>query len=453
MNDFPSSDALDDSTRARLLSRRSLLAATLATTAGMASLTSADRAVAQGSEPPLSARELWQWVRTQPVFDTQIAYFDSASVAPTWRASMATEYRARESQSLEIAGAALNDRWIAETTRLAARFGSFCGCDADEVLFTHGAGAALSGVANGLDLVAGDEVLTTTQEHPAALSPWLFLARRRGVIVKQIELPMPLTGAEQVLGLFAGAVTPRTRVLALSHVQHGDGALLPVRDVCQFARQRDIFTVVDGAQALGMLDLNLTDLGCDFYGASFHKWLGGCHGSGLLYVRREMLDRLWPVQPRSIDVSPPLFTPAEATAQSGVPAAIHKLGNLVPHLWPALRGDEAALDLHAHLNRPRIEARVRELAIYARLRLQQIKAIQFMTPGRPGLWAGILTLRIPGYSAAALADALLRDHRVYVRPLHWPGTDEGALRVATHIFNSHEDVERLLSGLQLLVRT
>jgi selenocysteine lyase/cysteine desulfurase len=135
-----------------------------------------------------------------------------------------------------------------------------------------------------------------------------------------------------------------------------------------------------------------------------------------------------------------------------VPAAIHKLGNVVPHLWPALHGAEEALDLHAQLNRPRVEARIRELAIYARLRLQQIKGIELLTPSRPGLWAGILTLRVPGHSATELADMLVRNHRVYVRRLNWPDTPEGALRVSMHIFNAHDDVERLLNGLQLLVR-
>jgi selenocysteine lyase/cysteine desulfurase len=414
-------------------------------------LTPLGSATIQAAELPSSARELWQWVKTQPVLDAQVAYLDSASVAPTWRSCMAAEYRARESQSLGVTNAALEERWVIESTRLATRYAAFSGCDADEIVFTRGAGEALSAVANGLDLAAGDEVVTTAQEHPAALSPWLILARRRGIIVKQIDLPTPLSGPEQVLGLFAGAVTPRTRVFAFSHVQYGDGALLPVRDLSAFARQRNILTVVDGAQAFGMLDLNLRDLGCDFYGASFHKWLGGCQGSGLLYVQRDMLNRLWPVQPRSIDASPPVFVPSPSPAQQGVPAAMHKLGNVVPYLWPALRGSEAALDLQAQLHRPRIEARVRELAIYARLRLQQLKKIELLTPGRPGLWAAILSLRVPGRSATELADALVRNHRVYVRRLDWPQSEEGALRVSMHIFNSHDDVERLLTGLQLLV--
>jgi isopenicillin-N epimerase len=428
-------------------SRRDLLATSL----GAAALAAARPSVGQPFDMPSSSRELWQWVRSQPVLDLQLAYLDVASVGPTLRASMAAEYRARETQSLNVASLR-NGHWTSESNRLATRFAAFLGCDADELVFTRGTGEGLGIVAAGLDLAAGDEVITTTREHPAALSPWLMLARRRGIVVKQIELPAPLTGPEQALGLFAGAVTERTKVLAFSHIQYADGVVLPVRDLCSFARQRNILSVVDGAQALGMLDFSLRDLGCDFYASSFHKWLGGSHGTGALFVRREMLDRLWAVQPRGIDASPPLATPTESAGQEGVPAALHKLGNVVPLSWPALRGAEAALEFQQQVLRNRIEARVRELAIYTRLRLQQLQGIELLTPVRPGLWAGILTFRAAGRPAAALAAAVAASHRVYVRDLQWPGSPDGAVRISLHVFNSHDDVEKLLQGLQQALR-
>lgn len=430
------------------VTRRDLLTAGL----GVSALVATGAASGQQlPDMPSSSRELWQWVRAQPVLDLQQAYLDVASAGPTLRAAMAAEYRARETQSMNVAGLA-NGHWTAETNRLATRFATHLGCEADELLFTRGAGEALGKVAAGLDLAAGDEVITTTREHPAALSPWLVLARRRGIVVKQIELPAPMAGPEQALGLFAGAVTERTRVLAFSHVQYADGVVLPVKDLCSFARQRNIVTVVDGAQALGMLDFALRDLGCDFYGACFHKWVGGSHGTGVLFVRREMLDRLWPVEPRGIDASPPVFVPTESAGHSGAPAALHKLGNIVPLAWPALRGVEAALEFQQQLLHNRIEARVRELAIYTRLRLQQLPGLDLLTPARPGLWAGILTFRVPGRSATDLAAAMTRSHRVYVRALEWPNSNDGALRVSLHFFNSHDDVEKLLQALQQALR-
>jgi selenocysteine lyase/cysteine desulfurase len=167
----------------------------------------------------------------------------------------------------------------------------------------------------------------------------------------------------------------------------------------------------------------------------------------MLYVRREMLDRIWPLQARGIDASPPIATPTASVGHENAPATLHKFGNIIPYAWPALRGAEAALDFHEQVGRTRIEARIRELAIYARMRLQQIPGIDILTPGRPGLWAGILTCRAPSRPNADIAAALARDHRVYVGSLNWPA-EEGALRICPHIFNSHDEVERLLQGLQ-----
>lgn len=422
--------------------RRQLIASTFA-------LAGIGAAHAQSSIPTAS-RELWQWVRTQPVLDLHSAYLDVASAGPTLRAAMAAEYRARDAQSFSLAhyGA---DYWLNESTRLASRVASFAGCDPDEVLFTAGAGAALGLVAAGLDLAPGDEIITTTREHPAALSPWLTLARRRGITVRQIELPAPMAGPEQAVGLFAGAVTERTRALAFQHITYADGVLMPARELCDFARSKGVFSIVDGAQALGMIDFQVRDLNCDFYATSFHKWLGGAHG-GMLVVRRDKLDALWPITPRGIDASPSIVTPTEAFGFNGAPAALHKLGNITPQAWAALRGVEAAMELHREIGRARIEARVRELAIYARLRVQPLAGVEFLTPARPGLWAGILTLRFAANHAGDVALSLARGHRVYVRELKWPGSDQGALRTCLHMFNTHDEVDRLTQGLQQALR-
>lgn len=434
------------------LTRRDLLASSLTTSMAAAAALGSNGAAAQSfNNMPSISKELWQWFRTQPVLDLQRTYLDVAGAGPTLRAAMAAEYRVRDAQSLNIA-AMTESQWTAESTRLAKAFGGFLGCDADEILFTRGAGEALATVVSGLDLAPGDEVITTNREHPAALCPWLLLARRRGIVVKQVELPAPMTGPEQALGLFAGAVTERTKVLAFSHVQYADGTVLPVADLCQFARQRNLISVVDGAQALGMLDFQLRDLGCDFYATSFHKWLGGSNGTGMLYVRREMLDRVWPTQPRGIDASPPVITPTQSNGHVGVPAALHKLGNIVPLTWAPLRGAEVALEFQQQVLRSRIEARIRELAIYARLRLQQLPGVDLLTPGRPGLWGGILAFHVPGRSAADITLGLVRGHRVFAREMQWPGASEGAVRVSLHAFNTHDEVDRLFQGLQQVLR-
>lgn len=426
------------------MNRRDLLAAA----AGLAAAGAAGATFAQNGMPA-SSRELWQWTRTQAMLDQSLgAYLDVATAGPTLRAAMANEYRAREIQTQNLVRATAAGYWATETTRIATRIATVVGCTPDELCFTRGAGEALSFVAGGLDLGEGDEVLTTTREHPTALASWFALARRRGIVVKQIELPAPLQAPEQALEAFTAAITERTKVLAFSHVQHSDGAVLPVVELARLARERNLISVVDGAQALGMLDFQLRDLGCDFYAACFHKWVGGPHGTGMLYVRRDMLDRIWPIEPRGWDASPPLFVPAQSPGHEGTPAALHKLGNVVPTLWPALRGAETALDFQQQIGRARIEARIRELAIYARMRLQNLPQAEILTPVRPGMWGGIITVRGLKHGAVDLATALTLGHRVYARALAWPQSELGAVRASLHIINTYEEIDRLAQGLE-----
>lgn len=430
------------------LTRRDLLTSTVKGALTAAALGTAGSAQAQ-FEPPAITKELWQWVRVQPVADVREAWMNIASIGPTLRLAMASEYRAREIQSNELPSFGAGDRWSIESTRLAGRFARFAGCDPDEVLFTRGAGEGLSFVASGFDLSGGDEVLMSTQEHPAALSPWLTLARRRGIVVKQVALPAQPANSQLLFDAMAAGLTERTRVLVLNHVQYADGTVMPVRELCHLARSRNVASVVNGSQAFGVLPFQLHDLACDFYATGFHKWLAGSHGSGLLFVRREMQERIWPTQPRGFDASPPIGTPTRAAGYDGVPAALHRFGNIVPQLWPALRGSEAALDFQEQVNRARIEARMRELVLYARMRLPQVPGVEILTPGAPGLWAGILTFRMPGRIATDVAGALARINRVHMAALNWPASGD-ALRLSLHIFNSHDEIDRLINGLQQL---
>ena len=134
-----------------------------------------------------------------------------------------------------------------------------------------------------------------------------------------------------------------------------------------------------------------------------------------------------------------------------MPAALHKLGNVVPQAWPSLRSAEAALEFQQQVLRSRIEARIRELVMYARLRLQGLPGLEFLTTARPGAWGGILTFRVAGHDATSLAATMIVSHRVYVRDLRWPDA-AGSLRASLQIFNSHDDIDRLVQSLQQALR-
>ncbi len=433
------------------LSRRELLA-TLGTVAGATSLWSSANQAAT-AELPLSSKELWSWVQAQQVLETGTAYLDTGTAGPALRPALVAEYRSREALNLNFGEYSRLRLSPAAVTQFVERVATFAGAMSDEITFTTGATEGLNIVANGLSLEAGDEVILTTHEHAAHLHAWLLQAKRRGIVVRQVALPTPLTDPDQVISLVSAAITPRTRVLAFSHVQYTDGALLPVRELCDLARGMNIATLVDGAQTFGMLNFSLHDLGCDFYATGFAKWMNGGHGTGLLYVRREWIDRLWP-----LEVDGPagwnegnsfgIADPADGEMRSGWPAALRKFGTSYRYFGPLFQGLGAAFDLQERLGRARIEARIRELSLYTRLRLQEIPAVRILTPNHPFMWAGIMSFWVPTADTGGLAASLAEKDRVVVRHVAHGAIAFEALRVSTHIYNSHDDIDRLLLTLQ-----
>lgn len=384
-----------------------------------------------------SGAQLWKWVRAQQMLSPRLCYLDTATVGPSWRSVLAGEYRAEDAfnSDPETFNRAQRSAWRASLEHL----GRWLDCSADELCPTTGASEALALVVKGLDLSPGDEVVTTTHEHAAALEPWLMRAQRQGIVIKQVPLPMPLTGPEQALGLLAGAVTERTRVLAFCHVQPTDGAVLPVRELCAFARQRNILSVVDGALAPGALQFSVREFDCDFYAASLHKWVNGPYGTGLLYVHPARLQELW----------------AAGTGVAGErgaddwPLTLARLGGSYRYFAPRWQALDAALLLQEQIGRGRIEARLRELAIYTKLRLQQLANVEILTPAHPALWGAVMSIRV-GVDASVLAERLAREHGVVVGAVRRDGLD--AVRVSLHIYNSHDDIERLLQALQQRLR-
>src|SRR5437867_7092545 len=169
----------------------------------------------------------------------------------------------------------------------------FVGGTRDELALVRNATEANSYIANGLDMKPGDEVLMTDQEHPGGEQPWNLRAKRYGIVVKKITLQKPVPNAAAVLNLFNDAITPRTRVLFFSHITTATGVVLPAKELSALARSKGILSAVDGAHVPGMMRLNLHELGCDMYSSSPHKWLQAPKGSGFLFVRDEVIDRLW----------------------------------------------------------------------------------------------------------------------------------------------------------------
>src|SRR5499427_9524485 len=171
------------------------------------------------------------------------------------------------------------------------------GCDAEELAITRNASEALQIAQLGLDLQPGDHVVTTDQDYGRMLDTWDQRVRRDKIVVTKIPFPVPTTNLSELTDRITRAVTPKTKVIHICHITNLTGQLFPVRDIARMARARGILTIVDGAHAFAHFPFKMTDLECDYYGCSLHKWLLAPVGTGFLFVRRENIAKLWPLTP------------------------------------------------------------------------------------------------------------------------------------------------------------
>jgi selenocysteine lyase/cysteine desulfurase len=303
---------------------------------------------------------------------------------------------------------------------------AFVGCDRNEIAMLRNATEANSYIANGVDLKPGDEVLMTDQEHPGGEMPWQLRAKRYGIVVKKIVLPKPVENPAQVLNLFNDAITPRTRVLFFSHISTFTGVVLPAKELSALARSKGILSAADGAHTPGMMRLNVHDLGCDFYSSSPHKWLQAPKGSGFLYVRDEVIDRVWNT------IATEGWDDVKIRAER-----FQRIGSSnVPALW----GLRAAIKLANEIGIDRIERRHRQLCDYLLAEMVKRGAVSWTSPDA-SMRCGIATVNVPPLPRMDLENWLWKEKKIRVR-----GADPHKLRLSTPYYISRQDIDRFLDA-------
>ena len=300
----------------------------------------------------------------------------------------------------------------------------FVGCKRDEIALVRNATEGNSYVANGIDMQAGDEVLMTDQEHPGGEQPWQLKAKRYGIVVKKVTLPKPVKDANQVLNLLSDAITPKTRVMFFSHITTVTGVVLPARELSALARSKGILSAVDGAHVPGMMRFNLHDIGCDLYSSSPHKWLQAPKGSGFLYVRDEVIDRVWNTIATEGWNEPKLR--AERFQRIG--------SSNVPALW----GLRAAVQMAYDIGMDRIEKRHRQLCDYILAEVVKRGAESWTSPD-PSLRCAIATVNVPPINRMDLENWMWKQHKIRIR-----GGEPSKLRLSTPYYLSKKDIDRFL---------
>src|SRR4051812_22999912 len=276
----------------------------------------------------------------------------------------------------------------------------FVGCTRDEIALVRNSTEANSYIANGIDMKPGDEVLMSDQEHPSGQEPWKLRAKRYGVVVKQFELPKPAKTPAEIMNRVSDAITPRTRVIFVSHVSTVTGVVLPVKEICALARSKGILSAIDGAHTTGMMKLNIRDFGCDMFVSSPHKWLQAPKGSGSLYVREEVKDRLWNTIATAGWDDPKLKSERfQRIGSSNV---------------PALYGLREAVRFARLLGIERIEKRHRKMADYILGEMTKRGAESWTSPD-PAMRCGIATVNVPPIQRMELESWLWKTKKIRIR--------------------------------------
>lgn len=305
----------------------------------------------------------------------------------------------------------------------------------DEIALVRNTTEGMNFMLGGLDLAAGDEILTTFHEHGGGLNPCHLKAKRHGVVVKAVTWAAPAEDPDVIVKAFEAAITPRTRVFMVSHVMYQSGSMVPLKELAALARSKNIVTAVDGAHPPGMLTLDMHDLGVDYYASSSHKWLCAPTGAGILYLRRASQERLWPTV-----VAGGWDDPKRGAA---------RYDRQSQRAHPIVVAQGAAIDFQNAIGRDRVEARVRALCTYARKQLSGLPGIRFHTSMNPALSNALLAFTLPNLKNADIVYTLKARHRIWTRTMAY---DLNAVRIATHIYNTEAQVDALADALREIVK-
>lgn len=300
-------------------------------------------------------------------------------------------------------------------------------CTHDEIVLTRGTTDGMNSVAAGLDLGPGDRVLTTDQEHGGGHHCWDFLVRRRGIMLDKVPIPVGENNTTAIVERFRKAITPRTRVLSFSHVLYTTGLLMPVPELSALARAHGCLAIVDGAQALGGIDVDVQRLGCHVYATTGHKWLLGPKGTGVLYLREDARERVQLIAEQ-----------AGREAQSDSTGLVNV---------PGITGLGAAIDYSRAIGVQKIEAYNLDLRNHLFEMLAGVRQARIVSPPPGPTASPLLTVQLPdGVNPREFIGRMLEKHHVALTAL--PTLPNG-LRFSLHLFNSLQDVERAVEALRI----
>lgn len=314
---------------------------------------------------------------------------------------------------------------------------AFIGADPNEVALTRNTTEGMNFAANGIKLEPGDEILLSSMEHPGGTHPWRLKAKRYGVVIREVPIGLPPKNVDDFVRPFEAAIGPKTKVISISHTVYISGLISPLKELSEMAHKKGVLVMADAAHALGMLNLNMKDLGVDTLATSPYKWLGAPTGIGVFYVRKDVQDRIWPTIASS-------GWEAEGTAQK-----YETLGQRSVALNLAL-GE--AVDFQQAIGKGRIERRIKALSGYLKRELSGIPGVKLHTSMDPYISGGLTAFSMEGVDPAKIVDFVREKFNIVVRTVGSKEKGTYGVRVSTPIYVGFRHVDMFLEGVKLLAK-
>ena len=316
--------------------------------------------------------------------------------------------------------------------RMAEKLGTLLGCSADELVITRNTTESLDTIIAGFPWKAGDEAVMAEQDYGAMLDMFKQVAKRHGVVNKIVSIPNHPKSDEEIVELYANAISSNTKLLMVCHMVNITGQILPIKKICEMAHSKGVDVLVDGAHAVAHIQYNIKDLGCDYYGASLHKWLSVPLGAGMLFVKKEKIKKIWPLiadSPKDED-------------------DISRLNHTGTHPVATDLTISDSIDHYNMIGAARKEARLRYLQLYWTSKVRNLPNVVINTPAEESRSCGIANVGIKGMKPALLAETLLKKYKIFTVAIDYANVQ--GCRITPNLYTTTKELDVLVEALKEL---
>ncbi|HLO80623.1 MAG TPA: aminotransferase class V-fold PLP-dependent enzyme [Chitinophagaceae bacterium] len=373
--------------------------------------------------------DFWAWIRESFTVSPNIINLNNGGVAPQPKVVQDAHIRfyqyCNEAPSYYM--------WqILDQGRepLRSKLADICGCSAEEVAINRNATEGLNTVIFGLDLKPGDEVVLTKQDYPNMINAWKQREKRDGVKLVWLDLPLPISNDEEIVRIYTSAFTSKTKIVHVTHLINWTGQILPIRKIADEAHKRNIEVIGDGAHTLAHFEFNVPDLGCDYFASSLHKWMSAPFGSGLLYIRKDKIRKVWALLSNNEPDGPD----------------IRKFESLGTRSFASEMAIGAAADFHNVMGSKRKEERLRFLKDYWVRQVKELPGISFNQPDAKHQSCAIASIAVKGKKPEEVSGELFNKYKIHTVAINWENIH--SVRVTPNVYTNRKDLDRLVMAIK-----